>query len=560
MMHLQRSGLRLGLVCLVAVAVGMLGPPAAGANHFDVSVCHANQGTYLNPGGSGAAFAGYTQTSGGYYANFDQCADPSTGLGASSYSGYDSPAGNLAGQRFQAPSGDQIERIQMWRSIFDFGRGNGGTSQRAYVEALADGAPTTEVYDGSADVPYGAAGAFDHTNNGINSSNYLNIDLASKLPSVFAYQLGCANLAPCPTGGNNPAVAGGADTQFQLYGAVVSVRDNSPPTASLENSGLLSPGPQTGTVPLTLTASDEAGIARLEIYAAGHGDAPAIAQDLTHTSSCSFWLASPCQNLTNYHDPIDTTQLPNGTYYLLLKAYDPAGNPVTATSPQPITVNNTTAHTCATCNARRPGAPNPADAGHRRSLTVRFARRAVIRGRLTGSRRAPLGGVVLDVLARVQGPGARFVLLGHTTTRANGTYRFLVAPGPSRLIQVVYPAHPGDQAPRIVQSVVEHVRAGATLAIRPRHVRNHQRIRFTGRLLGGYIPAGGRSVEIQVLVGRHWQDVTAAHAGANGRFRAGYRFKRTTIAVIYTFRAVVRAEGGYPYVIGASAIARVRVN
>jgi len=557
MTHPLRFRFELGFCCVAAALTPVvIVPVPARANHFDVSSCHANQGTYLNPGGSGAAFAGFTHTTGGYYTDFDQCANPNTGLGATSYSGYDSAAGNFAAQRFQAPPGDQIERVQVWRSIFDFGRGRGGTSQRAYVGAMADGAPVGEFFDGSADVAYGAAGTFDHTNNGINAGNYLNIDLTSRLPTVFGYQLGCQDLSPCPTGGNNPMVAGGSDTQVQLYGAVVSVRDNSPPTATLDRSGLLGPGKQTGTVPLTLSASDEAGIGGLEIYAAGRGGAPAITEDFTHTSACSFWLASPCQNLTAYHDPIDTSRLPNGTYYLIVKVYDPAGNPVTVTSPAPITVANVP--------PPGPGRPTGASANgqvhlaitQHRALRVRFGRRAVIRGRLTAAKGTPIAHAVFDVFGQVQHPGAPFVLLGHTTTTAHGTYHFRLAPGPSRIIQVSYDG--ADRASAAQRDVVEHVRAGATLAIRPAHVRNRQRITFTGRLLGAFIPAGGKGVEIQVRVGRRWRDVVAAHANARGRFRATYRFQRSA-GVTYRFRAIVRPEPGYPYIVGASRPARVRV-
>jgi hypothetical protein len=148
------------------------------------------------------------------------------------------------------------------------------------------------------------------------------------------------------------------------------------------------------------------------------------------------------------------------------------------------------------------------------------------------------------------------VLLGHTTTTAHGTYHFRLAPGPSRVIQVSYDG--ADRANAAQRDVVEHVRAGATLAIRPAHVRNRQRITFTGRLLGAFIPAGGKGVEIQVRVGRRWRDVVATRAKARGRFRATYRFQRSA-GVTYRFRAVVRPEPGYPYIVGASRPVRVRV-
>ena len=126
---------------------------------------------------------------------------------------------------------------------------------------------------------------------------------------------------------------------LKIYGAIISVEDDTPPTLSLGNTGLLDGGTQSGTVPLTINATDTAGIAKLEIYADSSPNA-SLSEDFTQTSRCAFYEAVPCQDLSNYQYPVDTTKLPNGTYYITVKAYDPAGNVVAVSSSSPVTVEN----------------------------------------------------------------------------------------------------------------------------------------------------------------------------------------------------------------------------
>src|SRR3712207_7916402 len=56
--------------------------------------------------------------------------------------------------------------FRSWRTAWSFGSGEGGASQRNYLFTLADGAITGrgDVFDGTSDVPYGAAGTTDVAN------------------------------------------------------------------------------------------------------------------------------------------------------------------------------------------------------------------------------------------------------------------------------------------------------------------------------------------------------------------------------------------------------------
>jgi len=325
----------------VAAALASTTSVAAAADSYDVYACYAGQGTYLNPGDSAVSWSLAENNGSAYYLPFDQCGGSDNGFGVISRSGYIAPAGDYGEVFFEAPAGLRISRVQLWRSLYDYGLGSGGSSQRNYAQNEADGIlPSVgDEFDGSAEVPHGAAGSGDTTENGIVPSNYISIDLAASLPHTYAYVIGCGFASGCTTGGHDPQSPSGPDTVLKIYGAIVSVKDDAPPTLSLGNTGLLNGTTQSGTAPLTLNAADAAGIAKVEIYA-GNSVSPSSTQDFTQTSHCAFYEAVPCENLSNYQYPVDTAKLPNGTYYVTAKAYDPAGNAVAVSSPSPVTVEN----------------------------------------------------------------------------------------------------------------------------------------------------------------------------------------------------------------------------
>jgi Ig domain of plant-specific actin-binding protein len=661
------------LVCIACCGVAglLLHAGSARANHYDVYACYAGQGTYLNPSSSAVSMQFTDNNSGTRYLAYDQCGQTASGIGAISRSGFAASSGQEAQVSFTAPSPLHVERAQLWRALYDYGVGTGATSQRGDAGTFADGSPVGEFFDGTQDVPHASVGADGQPKNGIVPGNLVDISLASALPQTFSYRIGC-DFSSCTTGGHDPASPSGPDEEIHIFGAIFSVRDDTPPTLSLADTGLLAGGRQRGTVPLTLTAAAIPGISRLEIYANG-ASAPAIVQDFTQTTHCSFWLAAPCQNLSGYQWPIDTTQLPDGTYYVTVKAYDPANNVVAQASASQVTIDNapppslapghaptisgtpvvggtlqaspgqwyganmtfayqwqhcaadgsacasisgaadsaytpaandqgralrvlvtatnpegsSTAGSAATAAVApsTAGAPNAqglptagagstnvgaangagasdraqfANASHR-YMTVGFGKPLVLSGRLTDGAGAPISMATVTVLTRVVGTST-WRLLGNVATGSDGSYSVTIPPGPSRLVRVAYRSHAGDAQYTSTDDTLENVLAAARLRTLPSHVRNHQRVIFRGQLLGGHVPLGGKAVEIQVLVGRRWQDVVGARSDARGRFQTSYRFMRTFLTITYTFRAVVRQESGYPFTLGTSNPAQVRVN
>ncbi len=559
----------------VAAALASTTSVAATADSYDVYACYAGQGTYLNPGDSAVSWSLAENNGSAYYLPFDQCGGSDNGFGVISRSGYIAPAGDYGEVSFEAPAGLRISRVQLWRSLYDYGLGSGGSSQRNYAQNEADGIlPSVgDEFDGSAEVPHGAAGSGDTTENGIVPSNYISIDLAASLPHTYAYVIGCGFASGCTTGGHDPQSPSGPDTVLKIYGAIVSVKDDAPPTLSLGNTGLLDGTTQSGTAPLTINAADAAGIAKVEIYA-GNSVSSSSTQDFTQTSHCAFYEAVPCENLSNYQYPVDTTRLPNGTYYVTAKAYDPAGNAVAVSSPSPVTVENqpTTTLSSALTGANGFSAPHIANgqspcAGETLNLTVNgktkppvilYGSTATIRGVLHCGT-VPIRGARV-VIATIGGPGTA-AINSLAQTALDGSFSYRVPTGPDRTLKFSYTAFSDDPGPSASASAAIRIRPRIKLRITPHSSSNEHTIHWAGTVAGGPYPPEGVALDVEVQEGRSWRIFDQVVANRKGGFRYSYRFHATGEATTYTFRVALPHTGaqGYPYTPGASNTIDVHV-
>jgi len=568
-----RSNLSVIAILLAAAAW----PAPAAANSYDVYACYAGQGTYLNPGDSAISWSLANNNGTAYYLPYDQCGSGGpNGLGVISRSGYIAPAGDDGEVYFEAPSGLRISRVQLWRSLYDYGLGEGGTSQRNYAWNLAEGdlPGVGDEFDGAANVLYGAAGSGETTEHGIVPGNYISIDLAASLPHTYAYVIGCDFEKGCTTGGHAPDSPSGPDTILDIYGAIVSVEDDTHPTLSLPNTGLLDGAVQSSTVPLTIDASAIAGIEKLEVYA-GDSTTPSFTQDFTQTPNCQFWEAVPCQNLSNYQYLLDTTQLPNGTYYITVKAYDPAGNMVAISSPSPVTVQNVTGTTPSSTPigpgsplAER-GAPNGTNASDQAKLTVRWMSTAKatrtssygapdrIAGRLSSSAGQAISGALLDVSETPSYQGAKTVSLAGTRTGPTGDWTLTLPRDiSSSALRFEYRSHVDDTIPVATAALTLRVHAGIRLRIAPRVTNAGHTIHFSGVLAGAPVPPGGKQLILEASSGGEWIEFRTISTDAKGRYHASYRFKFPG-PVRYRFRVLSRYEADFPFLAGTSNIVGV---
>ena len=207
-------------------------------------------------------------------------------------------------------------------------------------------------------------------------------------------------------------------------------------------------------------------------------------------------------------------------------------------------------------DSTREGGRLTARLGGGATATVASNRRAAVGGRLTSASGEPVAGATVCALTRIDRRGTGVRVVATRRTDAAGRFRIPLPPGPSREV-FVHHAHGDEVVSR--HGLTVRSRARATLRLRsPRRPRSGERLRFRGRLPGPF--CGGRAVEIEAqLAGGGWQVFRTARTNRRCRFAARYRLRATTRPTRYRFRARVRAQAGYPYAAGHSAVRSKRV-
>jgi hypothetical protein len=186
-------------------------------------------------------------------------------------------------------------------------------------------------------------------------------------------------------------------------------------------------------------------------------------------------------------------------------------------------------------------------------VTIPVGRRVTVRGSLTCGH-APITGAALTLAITPQGataPSHEAVI----RTSADGSFAYVLAPGPSRRVALSYRAFSDDRTPSATASATVLVRPSISLAITPASTSNGHTITFTGSVSGGDEPPGGLTLDIEYREGTSWMiyDTVRAQRGS-GRFFWQYTFRRTTQPITYWFRVAIPASGesGYPYAAAAS--------
>jgi hypothetical protein len=417
-----------------------------------------------------------------------------------------------------------------------------------------------DEFEGAADVPRGAVGSGDMTESGIVSSNYISIDLAASLPHTYAYVIGCGFANGCTTGGHDPVVPSGPDTVLKIYGAIVSVQDNTPPTLSLGGSGLLDGATQSATAPLTLSAAAPAGIAKLELYA-GASPTPSVTQDFTQSPHCAFYEAVPCQNLSNYQYQVNTADLPNGTYYITVKAYDPAGNVVAVSSPSEVTVQNAINAGAGVANGVSPCAGEVLGVtvnGKAKAPVIPYGKAVTVRGLLhCGS--VPIRDA--RVVITTSGGPSKAAINSAVLTGVDGSFSYKVPKGPDRTLRFSYTAYSNESKPSATATANIMVRPTIKLQITPHRTSNEHTIHWKGTLTAGPFPKAGVTLVVEVQEGKHWKVFDQVETNTKGQFHYNYHFHATEEPTTYTFRVALPNNGaqGYPYTPGSSNTIKIHV-
>ena len=183
---------------------------------------------------------------------------------------------------------------------------------------------------------------------------------------------------------------------------------------------------------------------------------------------------------------------------------------------------------------------------------IRSNEHPVVRGALKDGAGNPVSGAAVCIYETIDLADASHELVSKVTTQSNGRFATTLDAGPSRQLDFVYRHNNGvlrDDAE--LDSVVV-----PTLAIAKKRLANGQAEGFTGRLPGPN--ADGRAVALQARAGRKWRTFKQLRTDVDGGFRGKYRFTQTIGRIRYSFRALVKRQGGYPYEPGHSRKRKVR--
>lgn len=176
-----------------------------------------------------------------------------------------------------------------------------------------------------------------------------------------------------------------------------------------------------------------------------------------------------------------------------------------------------------------------------------------VAGTLTTADGQPLAAAPVDLQAQILGT-RQWTTVASGQTDTGGNIALTAPGGPSRLLRLAYS---GTQVLLSAASppVTVSVPARSSFAVDHTRLRNGQTVHFHGALLGGYIPAHGRQVELDGYnpVKRQWVPVATPRTDAHGRWTARYRFTATRGRVVYRFRLRITPESDYPFALGYGA-------
>lgn len=195
-------------------------------------------------------------------------------------------------------------------------------------------------------------------------------------------------------------------------------------------------------------------------------------------------------------------------------------------------------------------------------LRVSMGSAVELAGRLLDADGQPMEGAEIEVRQRV-GEGA-WGVVARVQTSAAGRLAAKLPAGPSREIAVVA-LDTQTSAGDTVSGLRVDVPARVTIHVRRSRLHNGQAARFSGRVLGGHLPARGRELELQGFnpARGRWQPVMTEglRCDRRGRWTARYRFSATTGgAITYRFRVRLAPRPDHPFAEGHSRSVAVRVS
>ncbi|MGO9248360.1 MAG: hypothetical protein ACLP7W_07165, partial [Solirubrobacteraceae bacterium] len=468
---------------------------------------------------------------------------------------------------FAAPTGGKITGATLWRA----GDNRGGWFATATYQFVLAGPAESEYFEecvaGSNCGGLGVIGQpMAAENKVVVHANHLGTHL------YLIASCGSATDEDCEEGKGD---ANGYAAAVYLYAADIVLEQTAGPTASNVGGELATAPSVAGTSDVAFDASDPgSGVYEAVFNVDGQVVQSTVldsngghCQNVGGTSDGlpAFLYLQPCAPSVSVDVPFDTTHLSNGTHHLVVTVTDAAGNSAPVLDRE-ITVDNLPP-------PPPPGAPGPLNGtnasaqatldvawvGSKKArITGPYGRAHTIAGRLTAPGGVPIAGAQIDCTATPVAQGAQAAAMACPKTGPDGRFTLKV-PGEqsSRTIALAYREHIGDALPVATRTLGMTVRAGVELRVSPHTTSAGHTIHFTGALLGGPIPHGGKQLVLEARSpGSHWIEFDVVKTNNKGRYHDSYTFKFPG-PVDYRFRAVSESEADYPFATGASNTVRV---
>jgi|GEM_PF-2816102 len=371
------------------------------------------------------------------------------------------------------------------------------------------------------------------------------------------------------------------NAELQITNSTLLVRNEATPEAS-SVAGSLTESPVSGNADVTLTAHEKngTGIYRVSVLINGtqvYSATPDLNGGFctphgTYDGALLFHGSQPCPAETQVRAEVPTSSIAEGQHLVEVDVEDAAGNrstvfdktiefqashPATPKSPAPVVT--ATAPERGPCNGLPcvEAANLTATPGEARSFNKALKRSTVtLTGRLASTTGTPIKGAQVKLLQQIVG-AATATQVATATTGADGSWSLKAPSGPSRLLRVAFYSHTLDLLPAATLDFHENVPASISIHA-PRHVALGQFFIFSGQLTGGYIPAGGEEVQVQIKYGGHWRELQLVDTNSRGKWTYRYAFTLEP-GTKWAFRAIAVRNGAYPFASHESATIHVAV-
>jgi hypothetical protein len=507
------------------------------------------------------------------------------GLVAALLAGHGHPADtDLATWAFNAPAGETLGKATVWRAGDTAGGGNSNDAYFFWLTGVANSGESTILFDKCN--AFKGCSSEGSLQNPLAANNRVEVPEKALHSPYLSLNVSCGSLIAGSECSASPGDENGYASVVELFAADLILTQGSVPTVKEVAGPLAEAATVSGKSDVAFTAGDAgSGVYEAVFQVDGETIHRAVlnsnggkCQNVGETTDGlpAFLYTQPCPATLSVDVPFDTTGVADGSHHLVMSVTDAAGNATPVVDRQVTVANHTqsppgsggTGESAAGQSQSR-GAPNGSGASDQATLTAHWQGGGVhltsahgkthtLEGRLTAPGGGAIAGASIDVSDVPAYAGAQAADLPEAHTDADGRFTVhLPRPLTSAALRLGYRSHTGDTTPVATRTLTLAVKIAAQLRVTPRVSAVGHTIHFSGRLLGGSIPPGGKQL---VLEGRspgyHWIEFNVIRTSANGAFKASYRF-RLPGPVHYSFRIVSNFEADYPFLAGASNVVGV---